>query len=373
MIVGIDASRIRSGGGVAHMEGILSAADPRVSGVVKVHVWANEALRSRLPKREWLEVHSPTLLKGGIFMQLWWQWTCLRRCARVHGCDVIFAADASTLFSGRKLVVMHQDMLAFDRDISRAYGWGIRRLRLWLIRRVQVAAMRRASGVVFLTQFARDALRPFVGCNNVTEVIPHGVPNEFWGAGRGRPMGCRGYIRCIYVSNIAPYKCHIEVVEAVRLVRGWGMDVRLVLVGGGSGRSMRSLERSIQSAGFGDGVVERHGFLSRGDVVRLYAESDVVLFASACETMPVTLIEAMATGLPIVCSDRGPMPEVLGKGGVYCDPRRPESIAKSLERIISDQSARAECVEVARELASKYSWERCARETWEFLARVERS
>ena len=45
------------------------------------------------------------------------------------------------------------------------------------------------------------------------------------------------------------------------------------------------------------------------------SKSNIFIFASSCENMPITLIEGMASGLPIACSDRGPMPEVLQDGG----------------------------------------------------------
>ena len=51
-----------------------------------------------------------------------------------------------------------------------------------------------------------------------------------------------------------------------------------------------------------------------------YKDADLGVFASSCENLPIILIEKMASGLPIACSNKGPMPEVLGSAGVYFDP-----------------------------------------------------
>jgi glycosyltransferase involved in cell wall biosynthesis len=102
----------------------------------------------------------------------------------------------------------------------------------------------------------------------------------------------------------------------------------------------------------------------------LLANADVFVFASSCENMPNTLVEAMAVGLPIACSNRGPMPEVLEDGGVYFDPEAPHSIADALERIITNADLRTQVATRAQQLSRQYSWSRCTSETFAFLADI---
>jgi glycosyltransferase involved in cell wall biosynthesis len=75
----------------------------------------------------------------------------------------------------------------------------------------------------------------------------------------------------------------------------------------------------------------------------------------------------MAGGLPIACSDRGPMPEVLRDGGTYFDPEDSASIADAVAGIIGDAGVRETIARRAKELSAGYSWARCAGETWTFL------
>ena len=83
--------------------------------------------------------------------------------------------------------------------------------------------------------------------------------------------------------------------------------------------------------------------------------------------MPNTLIEAMAVGLPIACSNRGPMPEIMADGGVAFDPEDPSSIADAIEKLIEDPKLRISRAARAKTLADQYSWSRCGKETWKFL------
>ena len=114
--------------------------------------------------------------------------------------------------------------------------------------------------------------------------------------------------------------------------------------------------------------VTQKEFVPQSDLTRYLAESDIFVFASSCENMPNTLVEAMAAGLPIACSRCGPMPEVLEDGGEYFDPEVPESIAGALRRLIEDENLRWKLAARAKTLSTRYSWDRCARETWSFIA-----
>ena len=73
--------------------------------------------------------------------------------------------------------------------------------------------------------------------------------------------------------------------------------------------------------------VSQKEFVANGNIPDYLARSDLFIFASSCENLPITMLEAMASGIPICCSNRGPMPEVLGREGCYFDPEVPASIA----------------------------------------------
>ena len=86
--------------------------------------------------------------------------------------------------------------------------------------------------------------------------------------------------------------------------------------------------------------------------------------------MPNTLIEGMSSGLPIACSNRGPMPEILKDGGVYFDPENVEEIEKAILKIIVDPFERMSISKKALELSNFYNWKRCSRETFEYLIEI---
>lgn len=112
------------------------------------------------------------------------------------------------------------------------------------------------------------------------------------------------------------------------------------------------------------------GPIAYADLPGEYAGAEAAVFASSCENMPNTLLEAMAAGLPIACSSRSVMPEVLGKAGVYFDPESATSIASALTTLILDVKLRKRYADAAYETAKGYSWSRCASATFGFIREV---
>lgn len=369
MKLGIDASRNRSGGAVAHMIGLIGAAEPERSGIEEVHVWSYAKLLQALPDRPWLVRHNPPELERGILSQLYWQryrFPC--ELERV-GCGIVFNTDAGSIGRFAPSVTMSQDMLSYEPGEMERMRWGKARLRLLLLWYMQNRSLRHSDGAIFLTQYASELIqRSCRGVSNV-KVIPHGVHESFRGCKTPQAFSAHREreIRCLYVSNAAPYKHQWHVVRSIALLRSEGYQLSLTLVGGGEDASQMQLDAEIQVSDPSSTFVTQHPFLANEELPRVLSESDLFIFASSCENMPVTLIEGMAAGLPIACSNRGPMPEVLRDGGVYFDPEEPSSIASAVRELLDSSELWLHSAQRSMKISDEYSWKRCADETFAFL------
>ena len=370
MNIAIDASRNRSGGAKAHLIGILSKCIPARHGIQEIHVWAFKELLDQVPDYPWLIKHNPASLEQSLSKQLGWQATALAGEIKSAGCDILFTTDASTLCYFTPMVVLSQDMLSYEPGVMAYFGYGIARLRLLAILAIQNLAFQRATGVIFLTRYAAKVIQKSCGFLPNVTYIPHGVDAVFQQtqAINGWPKGDERPIRCIYVSNTEMYKHQWVVVEAISLLRRRGHNLTLSLVGGGKGPAQKLLQDAIDATDPASSFIKKLEFLPHNDLPALLAEADLFVFASSCENMPVTLVEAMAVGLPIACSDRGPMPEVLADGGRYFNPEDSESIAGAIEQIIQSPALRLAIGQRAKALSQQYDWKRCADETFSFIA-----
>ncbi|KRH96859.1 glycosyltransferase family 1 protein [Cylindrospermopsis sp. CR12] len=365
--IAVDASRNRSGGAKAHLIGILSEAKLTQLDIEQIHVWSDGSLLDSIPDVSWIVKHNPTELNQSLVSQIWWQATKLTKEIKLANCDILFTTDASTLCSFSPMVVLSQDMLSYESGVMlRFKGYSL--LRLIAILLIQNLAFRRAQGVIFLTKYAGEVIQRSCGSLKSVSYIPHGVGNSFK---HTQPSSLwtdnDRQIRCLYVSNTAPYKNQWIVVQAIEILRSRGYDLVLNLIGGGSGKEQKRLDKQILTSDPNGEFVRQLGFVPHQDLPSHLANTDLFIFASSCENMPNTLVEAMAVGLPIACSNRGPMPEILSEGGVYFNPEDPQSIADAVEEIVKNPYLRRQIATRAKQRSEEFSWSRCATETWSFI------
>ena len=370
LIVGIDASRNRSGGAIAHLIGILSQCDPSKYDIKEIHIWSYRSLLDQLPEFPWLIKHNPVSLEKNLLKQIIWQAISFNKELRSVQCDILFSTSGTSFCLFKPMVTLSQDMLSYEPGVMSYFGYGAFRLRLQCILILQNLAFRRSQGVIFLSRYAGKVIQKSCGRLANIAFIPHGVDKVFrevhsictWPKDQDRP------ISCIYVSNVDMYKHQWQVIKAISALRTRGHQITLKLVGGSTSAGEKLVKNAIENSHEKGSFVERVEFVSHKEIPALLSESDLFIFASSCENMPVTLIEGMAIGLPIACSDRGPMPEVLGDGGVYFDPDDYLSIANTIERILSSSDLRSSISKKAKSLSLKYNWKQCSDDTFDYIS-----
>lgn len=374
MKIGIDASNISSGGGVTHLVSLLDAATPASHGVTEIVVWAPAGTLALINDRSWLMKRSDGALEKNAVCRGWWQRFRLGDLARQEGCDLLFVPGGSFATDFRPVVTMSRNMLPFELRESARYGFSPLFLKMLVLRWTQTRSFRQASGVIFLSRYAKDAVLRAIGpLRGETSTVPHGVDGAFFAPPRPQRPAMRNSagaeLRLLYVSPLEPYKHQWHVVEAVAKLRREGSPVKVEFVGPARSATRR-LEMTLKQVDEAGHFARFCGGAPHRDLAALYRSADIFIYASSCENLPNILLEAMASGLPIACSDRGPMPEVLGSAGVYFDPEDPDSIAEAVAKIVASPELRTEKATAAFARAQRYSWERCANDTFDFLTQV---
>jgi len=373
MIVGIDGSNIRGGGGVTHLVSLLAAAAPAAHDIDRIIVWGNRALLDQLPEHPWLDPRHESALDRGLLSRLHWHASELPRWAGTC-CDVLFEPGGIAAHSFTPMVTMSQNLLPFDSREMRRYGISRVGLRLCLLRAAQARSFRRADGVIFLTHAARECVTRRIGACRRSAVIPHGLEDRFRLAPRAaRPLEALGPgapLKLLYVSIVDVYKHQSVVAEAVASLRSEGLPLRIDFIGPAYPPELRRLRRTLSRLDPTGEFLCYRGAVPNSLLHQEYHAAELFVFASSCETFANILVEAMAAGLPIASSDRGPLPEVLGGAGELFDPERVDSVAASIRRLVCDPVLRRRRAEAAFTRAAEFCWKRCAAETLDFIASV---
>ena len=377
MILGIDASNIRQGGGVTHLVELLRGGDPLAHGFSQVIVWSTLGTLDRIEPREWLcKAHDPLLERGLLYRSLWQRFR-LKRLAIEAGCDILFVPGGSDASNFQPIATISQNMLPFEWHELRRFGWSLFTLKLILLRFTQGNTFRKAAGVIFLTQYARDGVQAVTGnLTGKTATIPHGINARFFSPPRAQrslaEFSHEQPCRLIYVSIIDNYKHQWQVAKAVAQLRQAGIPVSLDLIGPPA-RAMAILNTTLNKIDPGAEFIKYHGAVDYEKLHTLYLAADIGIFASSCENMPNILLEIMAAGLPVACSEMGPMPEMLGAAGEYFNPEQSDQIATAIRNLIISAELRTDLANLSYQKSQLYSWERCARETFEFLAQIAKA
>ncbi len=374
MRLAIDATNIRGGGGVTHLRELLGSVRPNEYGIDRVLVWSGRRTLNRLPDTAWIDKINRPEFERSLLSRVIWQRARSAEEMKAEACDLLFVPGGTYGGAFRPYVAMSQNLLPFEWQEARRYGFSPLTLKFLLLRRAQVATFRRAAGLIFLTDYARKAVAQTTGrITPLQQVIPHGVDDRFRLKPRKqKPLSAYSKskpFRILYVSVVAPYKHHLKVLAAVQSVRASHESVVLELIGGLSVGAQR-FKAAVKDANRSEEWVHWRGEVPFDILHQAYHEADAFLFASSCENLPNILLEAMAAGLPIACSDRGPMPEVLGEAGAYFNPEDPDSIATALEHLLGEVDLRQAYADLAYERATRHSWRTCAQTTMSFLAQV---
>lgn len=365
--LGVDATNLRRGGGVTHLREFLRHADPVGAGFDRVIVWGDRCTLEQLEDRDWLFKESPRMVESWAWLRFFWQAFLLGMVVRRRNCHVLLVPGGSFFTNFSPTAVMCRNMLVFDSKEAARYGLSLFRVKLFLLRLVQSRSFRRASVVVFLTEYAKLSVLRMLGSKSVETAvtIPHGVGSQFFIAHREykRELAKGEEFSLIYVSTVDKYKHQWILVEAVSRLRAAGYRLRLDLIGAGEGASIDKLNEILSRVDSTGEWATYHGAVSYSEIQRFYHRSDAGVFASSCENMPNILLEMMAAGLPVACSRLQPMPEILGDNAWYFDPEDVGDVAKALAEMLGDIGRHPEIGRANRLRASEFTWERCASDT----------
>jgi len=377
--IGIDATNLRAGGGVTHLMELMRTAQPAENGIYHIVVWGGKPTLKALEAQPWLSKRNPPALDKGLLQRTLWQRYRLSQAARDEGCDVLFVPGGSYAGNFHPMVTMSQNMLPFEPEEAMHFGrWSWMRLKMWLLRQSQGRSFKKADGLIFLTQYARKGVGRWLGkTKGLQALIPHGIEPRF--AANPKPQrSAEDYsfdqpFTFLYVSILMPYKHQIEICKAASELRRTGCPVRVRFVGEDWGLYGQQFRKTLRELDPQEDFLIWQGAIPFSELHKVYQDADAFVFASSCENMPNILIEAMTAGLPIACSNRGPMPEVLQNAGIYFDPFQPHDIAEAMRTLINSPELRFRLAAQAKELSQAYSWQRCAKETFEFISKVAAS
>ena len=183
------------------------------------------------------------------------------------------------------------------------------------------------------------------------------------------PTYCEAIIRkpyILYVGWRKGYKNFSNFIKAYASNRKVYLDFRVVIFGGEKISFNERIE--FEKLGVNDKIDQFFG----NDAVlsNLYKNASCFIYPSLYEGFGIPPLEAMHYGCPVIASNVSSIPEVVGDAGFFFNPGEVEEISCALKRVLYDEELKAILINKGYQQEKKFSWEQCARETFEIYSQL---
>jgi glycosyltransferase involved in cell wall biosynthesis len=247
-------------------------------------------------------------------------------------------------------------------------------LRLTVKRTVE-----KAAAVLTPSEFSRNAILQHYRIDPRKIVVAHNaVSSQFRPIGRKPALagveekfGLRGPF-VLTVGDLQPRKNHLGLLKAFEEAMRANPQLahRLVFVGKETWYS-KELHRAVAQSSVSERV-HFTGFIDDMQLVQFYGACELFVFPSFYEGFGLPILEAMACGRAVACSNTSAMPEVADAAAILFDPRSTREIARAMADVLLDPELRVRLERLGAQRASLFSWERAAQQTLEVYRRVAR-
>jgi glycosyltransferase involved in cell wall biosynthesis len=300
-----------------------------------------------------------------------WEQVALPKVVRKHRTDVLFCpTDIASLLAPCKVVLAVQNLNPYLGDALQR-GWRYYLNRKIILRSSTWMSARKAARVIFVSNFSRSVVCYQLGIPiSKTEVVLHGVEPIFYHV----PPGLPGWVRqlpqpyLLSVSSITAHKNYPFLVRAfVQMVRQSNLRHHLVIAGAPVfQKHVKEMHQIADQAGLGERL-HLLGPVAHNELPALYRQADLFIFPSLLEVFGIPLVEAMASGVPVVTSNATSPTEICADAAVYFDPTDIRDAVDKISQGLTDYSLREKLVTKGLARATEFSWENAAKKTMSVL------
>ena len=266
-------------------------------------------------------------------------------------CTIPLPVHSALLETGTKIVTTVCDVIPFSHP-----EWFPRLMGLRLRRRMR-RAVEGSQHLIAISNFTKWTLSHYLNVPDDRISVTHlGVnhPSTVARHDLGGPL--------LAVGTLEPRKNLAVVLEAYRLLRARLRVAPKLLIVGGQGWGNHTLRALIRRDEL-EGGVQSLGFVPDGELFALYQTARMLLYPSLQEGFGLPILEAMASGCPVITANTSSLPEVAGDAAILADPSDVPRLADAIHKLLTDDALARELSRKGLRRAALFSWERCARET----------
>lgn len=173
----------------------------------------------------------------------------------------------------------------------------------------------------------------------------------------------------LYVGINKPHKNLVRLVEAWARIKDWGLGTWKLVIAGREDLRHGAARKRVEELGVGH-VIQFLGEIAEADLPALYSGAELFVFPSLYEGFGLPVVEAMACGTPVVCSNVSSLPEVVGEAGLLVNPMDVDALADAILKVLRDRNLHETLRLKGVAQAARFSWQETARLTLQAYRKV---
>ncbi len=236
-------------------------------------------------------------------------------------------------------------------------------------------AVKRADKLIAVSESTKRDLLEFFPTlpESRVRVIHHGFGAEFFGmrasdeelAPKLKSYNLKAKSYVLYVGALQPRKNLVRLIDAFGIMKQSVPEAKLVLAGEEAWLA-ETIIQAWEESPYRDDIV-LPGQVSFETLRMLYQGARFFAFPSLYEGFGLPILEAFASGIPVLTAENSSLSEVAGDGALYCQATDTSDMASQLMRLWQDEALRQDLVERGTARVTQFSWDRCAEETLHYI------
>ncbi|MDQ2862262.1 MAG: glycosyltransferase family 4 protein, partial [Bacteroidota bacterium] len=236
-------------------------------------------------------------------------------------------------------------------------------------------SIKKASAIITSSQFCKDdIIERFNAEANKVEVIYSGVENKcrnisYEERERIKSKNSEGNEYFIYVGEIGSHRNLLNLLKAFSAFKKRQKSNMQLFIAGPETYKYKNFYEDIRLFKFKEDV-KIYSDASANELIDLVAASYALINPSQHQWYVAPLLTAMKVGVPVIASDKGPMPEILADAALYADPENFKEFAIKMMSLFRDENLRSALIERGKAQVEKYSWDAAAGVVWETINKI---
>ena len=370
MILGIDATNITQGGGITHISNILNNKNEEINKFEKIIIWGNQKTLKQVNSRKNIQKINLKSIENSPLKRIFWQFFSFEKELKKYACNHALILGGIYFFKDIPSTIILQNLLPFDEINSRRYRL-IKRIKLLIQKRIFSHSILKAKNVIFLTRSSKKIILNSLKIKLKNyKIIPHGIDKDIITKKilRKKKFNNNQEFKILYVSKIELYKNQLDLIRAVKILYEKNYNITVSFVGPSYEPALKefNLEKKINDPQ--KKFIRYLGNKSFDETLKLYQRFDLHVVPSTCETFGQILLEAIARGIPNVCSDIEVFREITNNNSAFFKPRDIQDMSDVIESLMLSNNTRIKISNSAIKFIKKnYSWNKSSYETFKLI------